>query len=162
MKRQTQGSSINQVHGKNSYCGPAVLSSITNLSTDEIATLINRNRALPDYYEVTGAYLHELKKILTDLHYSTQEIPYYNDSSVFTVLSTIKKDGYYIALIGPARPHFLLLEKAGPERFICDNHTKIPMKAEGSARLSQRVLQLLYVGERQKIINIFEEWGIGL
>jgi hypothetical protein len=162
MNRQIQAKSqINQVHGKNIYCGPAVLSSITGLSTDEIATRINRNRALPDYYEVTGAYLHELKQVLTDLNFPSQEVPYYSDSSVFNVLSTIKQDGYYIALIGPLRPHFLLLEKKGNNRFLCDNHTKTPMRAEGSARLSQRVLQLLYVKEREKTINIFEEWGIG-
>src|SRR5207249_10508264 len=36
-------------------------------------------------------------------------------------------------------------EKVGSERYICDNGLKTPMRAEGSARLNQKVLQCYHI-----------------
>lgn len=162
MQTQIQGkANALEVHGVNSYCGPAVISAITGLSTDAAAAEINKVRGKPYWFEVKGAYLPELKQALKNLNHKTEDIPYFAGSSVFQVLTSIKKDGYYIALLGPSQPHFVLLEKRASERWITDNRIKTPMKAEGSVMLRHNVLAITFVGEREKLINLFEEWGIG-
>jgi len=146
-----QSSTIKEVQGGNVFCGPAVISGITGASTDKVAELINRYRGRPWYAEVKGAYSHELISVLDTLGYDSVKYgnPYIN-SSLFFCLTILKKNGFYIATLPN---HFVLIEKTDSDRFFCDNRTKTPMRAEGSARLSQRVIELIYAEKREKRVE---------
>src|SRR6266702_6471220 len=139
----TNKSTIKEVQGSNVFCGPAVLAAITGIPTNEIAELINEVRHLPYYREVKGAYIEELLSTLTKIGgYRSTKINFLSNSSLFFTLTTIKQEGFYIVTL---EHHFVLIEKQGGERYICDNGLKTPMKAEGSARLNQKVLQVYHI-----------------
>jgi hypothetical protein len=143
MSMQTSKSNIKEITGGNIFCGPAVLTAITGIPTNEIAELINEIRHRPYYAEVKGAYIEELLQVLTRIGgYKTTKIPFVENSSVFFTLTSIRLDGFYILTL-PS--HFVLVEKQGGDRFIVDNGLKTPMRAEGSARLDQKVLQCYFV-----------------
>ncbi len=92
---------------------------------------------------IKGAYIEELLSTLTKIGgYRSTKINFLSNSSLFFTLTTIKQEGFYIVTL---EHHFVLIEKQGGERYICDNGLKTPMKAEGSARLNQKVLQVYHI-----------------
>lgn len=151
-------SKINAVRtGTNIYCGPAVLSIATGFSTDHCARLINKARGKSSYYEVTSCYMAELIQVLENEDYEVEVLK--AEGSLYWNLSTIKQDGIYIVA---TKTHFVALEINGNNRFLCDNHTKTPIRAANSARLGQEVVQLTRVWKSvgKEILENQEAWGL--
>src|SRR5204863_9751019 len=94
---EKHSSNIKKVIGTNVFCGPAVLSAITGIPTNEIAELINEVRHVPYYREVKGAFIEELIATLNKIGgYRATPINFLSNSSLFFTLTTIKQDGFYI------------------------------------------------------------------
>lgn len=133
----------------NKYCGPAVISIITGLTTNEAAKKIQGLRG--NKRSVTGTWIDELVKVLNKLGYYTCYDRRLAGHSLFFTLTQLQDGGstysyaigYY--LIATAT-HFVLIEKTPDNKYLfCDNHTKKPINACSSARLSERVVQVVYV-----------------
>ena len=140
---EKHSSNIKEITGGNVFCGPAVLSAITGIPTNEIAELINEVRHVPYYREVKGAFIEEILATLDKIGgYKATRIDFLSNSSLYFILATVRADGFYILTLPH---HFVLAEKVGSERYICDNGLKTPMRAEGSARLNQKVLQCYHI-----------------
>lgn len=126
--------------GKNNFCGPAVISSITGISTDAAELhiqLLRRNSK-----KVKGAYTSELCEVLERLNYRTTYLTHLSHcGSVFYLLSVLEAGTYIIVVPG----HFICIEITDTAKYICDNHTKKPININSSARLSQQVHQVVKV-----------------
>lgn len=127
---------INQ--GTNTYCGPAVLSSITGISTDEAARLVNEVRKLPPNTSVRGVYSHELDSAFRKLGYKVNEQDFPRKTSIYSCMFYITKPGIYLFYI----PHHVIAIEITDDkkRYIIDNHTKKPLNLSVSSRLGQKVL----------------------
>lgn len=125
---------LNSVNGANIFCGPAAISTIAGISTDEAARLVQEARY--SRQDVRAMYLSEVMSVLNKLGWRTNQIRVPAGTSLFFFLSTMKEDGYYLLLL-PS--HFVVIEKLGSQRVFCDNHTKQPMNAASSARNMQEV-----------------------
>lgn len=132
---------MNKVNfGKNTFCGPSVISAIAGCTTDEAEALIQSVRG--NRKKVVGAYLSELTEVFRELNYSVSSLRGLENQSIFSSMFRIRDDGYYVFLI-PG--HFIAIEVNGNNRFICDNHTKSPINLSNSARLNQKVLGVIRV-----------------
>jgi hypothetical protein len=131
--------------GENVYCGPAVISAICEITTDDAARYINYYRGKSSDSKVTGANLSELKWVLSHLDYETEDKPKLANMSLYRFLLSVKEEAYYIVCV-PG--HFIIAELRDGKRYICDNHTKQEINAGASARLSQPVVQVLKVTKR--------------
>lgn len=125
---------------KNKFCGPAVISSITGLTTDEAEKAIQE--VVGNNKPVVGVWSVDLCETFKRLGY---RCTYYthldNSGSLFYILSVLS-DGIYV-LVVPG--HYVCVEIDGPRRYLCDNHTRKPLMAAISARGSQRVLTVIGV-----------------
>lgn len=132
---------VNQ--GENKYCGPAVLSSITGISTDEAERIINSVRNVDVSRKVTGVWANELRKALEILGWKSYDIPKVGRRSIFSCMMTMNSPGVYLFYI----PHHVLAIEIGNDgkRYILDNHTKKALSLSNSARLGQRVLAVVKV-----------------
>lgn len=128
--------------GSNTFCGPAVLSVIDGMNTDEAVAEINAVRHKPKDRKVTGAYLSELVEVLTRRGYKHTYFSHLHNNSLFFVLSVLDQDGMYIVNV-PG--HFICIEKNGSQRYICDNRSKRPLNAGISSRLQQKAIQIVKV-----------------
>lgn len=133
--------------GKNNFCGPAVISAITGISTDAAEKriqLLRRNTK-----KVTGAFTTELCEVLTRFGYRTSYLTHLSHcGSIFYLLSVLE-DGQYIVCV-PG--HFICIEITDTAKYICDNHTKKPININASARLSQQVQQVVKVELVDKVL----------
>lgn len=133
--------------GFNKFCGPAVLSILTGKSTDECAAVISR---INGQYNVTGVLINDLLRAADRLGFD--QIPVEPSGSLYrTLTSLVNKDGMYIVTIPK---HFVCIEIKDKKIYFCDNHTKEPIPAASSARLSMPVLMMHKVIERPKPIVI--------
>ena len=123
--------------GNNKYCGPAVISAVTGISTDEAEQTINavRNRDLSR--SVTGVYQHELNLAFESLGWKVYHIPRTAGRSIYLLMMTMNVDGVYVFYL---HTHVVVIEIKGNKRYIIDNHTKSPLNLSSSARLGQKVL----------------------
>jgi hypothetical protein len=123
--------------GFNKFCGPSVLSILTGRSTDECARVISK---INGHYNVTGVLLSDLLKAANKLGYQTADMGY-SGSSLFMVLHRIAPYGnaQYIVTL---QNHFVCIEVADGKMYFCDNHTKEPIPAASSARLSTQVVNI--------------------
>ncbi len=124
---------VNQ--GFNKFCGPAVLSILTGKSTDECAYAITK---INGDYNIKGVQLSDLLKAADKLGY-THESLYANGSLFSTLISIVNNDGLYIVTIPK---HFVCIEVKDKKIYFCDNHTKEPIPAASSARLSVPVVAI--------------------
>lgn len=126
---------INQ--GKNQFCGPAVLSSIAGISTDEAEGIINslRNHSIDRH--VTGVYSHELNKAFEKLGWKVYQIPRTAGRSIYLLMLTMTEPGIYLFYL---HTHVVAIEIDGNKRYLIDNHTKSPLNLSSSARLGQKVI----------------------
>lgn len=123
--------------GKNQYCGPAVLSSLLGISTDEAASIFSRITGRKD---IRGVHYTEMKLALKSLGWEMNEVAFTPGSSMFFLFQTIySQEGLYI--LGVDR-HVVAIEVRDKKIYICDNATKTPINAAASARLGQKVMVL--------------------
>lgn len=121
--------------GMNKYCGPAVLSILTGRNTDDCAYTISQ---INGQYSVAGVMLPDLLKAADRLGFTNIPIAGTAGFSLFRALISIAPaDGMYIVTI---RGHFVVIEVLDSKLYFCDNHTKEPIPAASSARLSMEVV----------------------
>ncbi len=132
--------------GSNQYCGPAVISSITGKSTDEIARMVQqlRGKARP----VSVMYSSEIRAILEQCGYVCYDLILTKGTSIFYLLQTRKfLPGIYLFYV-PG--HVVVLEFTSEGlSYIVDNHTKSPLTLSASSRLTQRVLSFVKVEKKE-------------
>ena len=132
-------STLNEVYGLNKYCGPAVLSILTGRNTDECADAISR---INNQHDIKGVSITDLLKAADDLGFNHEKIGENYRSLYLALLDIASIDGMYIVVL---EKHFICIEVKKPSIYLCDNHTKSPINAASSARLSQKVLYLYKV-----------------
>jgi hypothetical protein len=133
--------------GHNKFCGPAVLSILTGKSTDECASVISY---INGKYTVEGVQLVDLLRAADKLGFDNQTIAPFG--SLFSQISyLVHSNGLYIVTLPK---HFVVIEINDKKAFFCDNHTKEPIPAASSARLSQKVVSCHRVTERPKPVLI--------
>lgn len=124
--------------GENKFCGPAVISAIAGISTDEAEKVINKVRNYNLDRRVTGVWANELRKALEILGWKAYDIWGVNGKSIYSLMFTITKPGIYLFYI---HSHVVGIEICEDgKRYIIDNQTKKPLNLSSSARLGQRVI----------------------
>lgn len=128
--------------GANVFCGPAVISAVAGVTTDEAAKLVQdlRRSSRP----VKAMYNSELIQVFSRLGFNTVYLDKYKTSSLFYLLhSVLLEPGTYVFMV-PG--HFIAIEiNSDGRKYICDNHTKKPLNVTASARLSQKVTCVLRI-----------------
>lgn len=129
--------------GINQFCGPAVLSALTGESTDRCAAVIS---AVSGAKVIKAVQREHLKEALKRLRFDVNETNF-SGSTLFGVLYRMHShDGLYVVFV----PHHVIaIEVKGTEIYICDNHSKTPLDIKQSARLTQRVEQVLKVSRKE-------------
>ena len=125
---------MNKVEGFNKYCGPAVLSILTGKTTDECAAVIGR---VNGKHEIKGVHLTDLIIAADRLGFELRDVNPRGGSLFGTISSIIPSNGMYVMMLPK---HFVCIEIKDRQAYFCDNHTKEPIPAASSARLSQQVL----------------------
>lgn len=133
---------MNSITGVNKFCGPAVISSIAGISTDEAERMVHELRG--NTRKVKSMYTTEVAEVLKRLGYRAKYLTHLSLCGSIFYLISILEDGLYLVMV-PG--HFILIEIDGPNRFICDNHTKKPLNVNTSARLMQKVEQVVKIEE---------------
>jgi len=119
--------------GFNQYCGPAVLSAFTGKSTDECAAVIS---SISGKREIKAVEVSHLIQALEKLRFDVKREGYTNYSLYMLFINIITKDGLYLILI----PHHVIAAEVKDKKiYLIDNHSKQPIEASSSARLTQRV-----------------------
>jgi len=135
---------LKEIQGMNVYCGPAVLSALTGKSTDECAGVIS---AINGRREIKSVNVADLIAALKKLRFDCTPIGRTSYSLFGTLNSLSRNDGFYIITV----PHHVIaIEVIDSKIFLIDNHSKQPLPAESSARLTQRV-ELIY-----KVVKLAE------
>ena len=128
---------LNEVNfGNNKYCGPSVMSILTGCTTDEAERLFKR---VTDRHTITYTTPDEMKNALNLMEppwdMETLSISQ-NASLYFTLTQLYSRPGMYVIGV-PA--YVITIEVNNKKIYLCDNHTKSPINAGNSARLSQKV-----------------------
>lgn len=127
--------------GNNRYCGPSVMSAILGITTDEAEAVIQS--VTGQKRNVTAVYENDLRKAFESLNYKTEAIEA-SSNTVFGCLFRMRlsQSGMFVFTV-PG--HFIAIEINGGHMYICDNHSKEPIRAVNSARLSQKVVKIFKV-----------------
>jgi hypothetical protein len=129
------------IFGENQYCGPAALSTITGKNTDEVSKIMYRFG-----YRDKEMQIECLKRTLDFLEFDWLEETRFEDMNMISFfMLAVREDATYLVVVPK---HIVAIQVKEHKIFICDNHTKTPMNAQGSARLGQRVLKVYRVTER--------------
>ena len=122
---------VNQ--GNNQYCGPAVLSILTGMTTDEAALEIKKLN--PSYYrgDVRGVMPQDLINTIKRQGLEVQQESISFNCSLFRVCyHAYTNPGVY--LVGLPR-HVAAIEVTKDKQiYFCDNHTKQSINIESAAR----------------------------
>jgi len=127
------------VFGFNEYCGPGVISIITGVSTDRAAAVIS---AITGKRVIKGVQTSYLLQAFDRLGYDQKRMPLYASLLGGVLMQLCKQDGFYIAVVPE---HFVAIEINKGDIWFCDNHSKQPINAAASARLTQRVEQVYQI-----------------
>lgn len=125
--------SLHTIQGMNQFCGPGVLSALTGRSTDECAAVISAVSGRQEIRSVSVGHLIEaFKRLKFDM---TQQ-----DRKGYTLFANLNvlaaTPGMYIVMVPK---HVVAVEVVDNNHlYLIDNHSKSPVPAEGSARLSQK------------------------
>lgn len=119
--------------GLNQYCGPSVLSALTGESTDRCAAVIS---AVSGRKEIKGVQTAHLMEAFRRLRFDTIKIDSIGRTLYGTLLKLSDNDGFYIVIVPH---HFVAIEIINNQIYLVDNHSKSPLLANSSARLSQKV-----------------------
>jgi hypothetical protein len=118
--------------GFNTYCGPSVMSALTGKSTDECAAVISAVSGRQEIRAVSTAHLIEAFR---RLRFDMKEI----DKSGYSLFSNLsylsRSDGMYIVMVPK---HVVAIEVKENQIWLVDNHSKQPVDASASARLTQK------------------------
>jgi len=126
-------SNLNDIFGLNQYCGPSVLSALTGRSTDSCAAAIS---AVSGQRVIKSVQTTHLIEAVKRLGFEAQPVPVPARSLFGVVSALINSDGMYIITVPN---HVVAVEIKEKIAFFIDNHTKEPMNAGASARLTQQV-----------------------
>lgn len=129
--------------GINQFCGPSVLSTLTGLSTDECAAAISR---VTGRKEIKAVKTDDIIKTLKILRFDVEKKSLTSQTLFGTLNNLSINDGLYV--IGVPK-HVVAVRVERGKVLICDNHTKEPIDARGSARLMQKVDLILKVTARE-------------
>jgi hypothetical protein len=129
---------INKVtFGNNSFCGPAVISSLVGVSTDRAVEITHQIRG--NTRKVVGMYTSEVCEVLKRLGFNTVYLTHLNKcGSVFYLMSVLDVGQYIVMVPG----HFICIEVADDgKRYICDNHTKTPLNVSCQGNQAVKVIK---------------------
>ena len=137
--------------GINKYCGPAVLSALTGRSTDECANVISR---ISGKTVIKAVEIGHLIKAFNKLRFDCIKFHFYG-YSLFGVLNSLaQQEGCYLVLI----PHHVIAVEVKENKiYLIDNHTKSPIDASSSARLSQRVTDVYKITAKEQPVFVKSE-----
>lgn len=124
---------LNEIKGLNAYCGPGVLAALTGKSTDECAAVIS---SVTGAKVIKGARIPDLLEAAKRLGFDATEIKSLAMTVYGQIGQVVYEDGFYI--IGVPQ-HVVAIEVKDKAVYLIDNHTKIAIQANNSARLSQKV-----------------------
>lgn len=128
--------------GINIFCGPSVLSALTGKSTDECAAVIS---AISGRKEIKAVEIKHILEAVCKLRFNYDKIGI-RATRLFGVLSELSsKDGLYLITVPR---HIVAIEVKESKIYICDNHTKSPIDAASSARLTQSVEEVYKITAR--------------
>lgn len=128
--------------GQNTFCGPAVISAICGISTDEAAKVIQG--VTKQTRPVKAVWDTDLSEAFKRLGYNVRYLQ--AGGSLYYMLSILKTGVYVLVVPG----HFICIEiDSDGKRYICDNHTRKPLNASASARLGQKVMRVIKVEKRE-------------
>jgi hypothetical protein len=125
--------------GQNKFCGPAVLSILTGLDTDEAARAIQRTTGIR--HEIKGVLVTDLIKTIEAQGLKVEkQVASFNCSLFRACYHAYANPGVYLVEL----PRHVVALEVTPEKkiYFCDNHTKESISIEASARLSQKVVGL--------------------
>lgn len=131
--------------GLNQFCGPSVMSALTGKSTDECAAVIS---AVSGRQEIRAVQISHLIEAFARLRFdmTLQSKAGYTLFGNLSALSTHK--GMYIIVVPK---HVVAVEVTDDYKiYLVDNHSKQPLPAEGSARLSQKCEAVYKIIEKAK------------
>lgn len=152
---------VNLLEGGNRYCGPAVLSILTGITTTEAETLLRRATGR---HNIVGVYPFEMKAALNLMDWQMEEVKdLYDRSLYFTFTQIYSKPGMYVIGV-PA--HVIAVEVKDRKIYLCDNHTRNPINAGNSARLGQKVVTIHKIGPKpipmERLIRQYVVPSVGL
>lgn len=131
--------SLHEIQGLNKFCGPAVIATMTGLSTDECAIAI---QSISGKREIKAVEVRHLVKAFEKLRFKVEEQKIFS-YTLFGVLNELaEKDGLFFVLLPN---HFVAIEVKENKVYLCDNHSKSPINAASSARLTQTVSRVYKV-----------------
>lgn len=145
--------SLNEIKGINKYCGPAVLAAMTGLSTDECAAAIQSVTGQKS--DIKAIQMYHLITTFNRLRFDMKEIKTFS-STLYGTLSelSVENDTKYIIAV----PHHVVaIEVIKGYVYFIDNHTKVPIDARGSARLTQRVEQVYKITAKEPPVLLRHE-----
>lgn len=125
--------------GMNQYCGPAVLSAFTGKTTDECAAVI---AGITGGVEIKAVNTIDLIIALNKLRFDVEAQKVQSYTLYGTLSKIASSDGLYVVVVPR---HVVAIEVRNSKIFFVDNHTKEPIDAASSARLSQAVSQVYKV-----------------
>src|SRR5690348_16726944 len=132
---------MNNINGKNQYCGPSVLAAIAGITTDEAEAFLQQSR--DDYRPVKGVWPSEIRTAFSKLGYQTLTVNLPRGTKIFRVTFMLgENSGIYVFEV-PI--HVDAIEINGMNRYLCDNHTKEPISISNSARLNQKIQSVVKV-----------------
>ena len=137
--------------GLNQYCGPAVLSVLTGESTDRCAAVIS---AVSGRSEIKAVSRVHLKEAFKRLKFDVIPQNFVGSTLYGKLHSMCMHDGLYVIFVSH---HVVAVEIKENQAFICDNHSKVPLLANASARLTQRVEEVwkVFPHPLPKLVNSF-------
>lgn len=144
--------SLHTIQGMNQFCGPGVLSALTGKSTDECAAVISAVSGRQEIRSVSVGHLIEaFKRLKFDMIQQDRK-----GYTLFANLNAISSQkGMYIIIVPK---HVVAVEVIDNNHlYLIDNHSKSPVPAEGSARLSQKCEGVYKITAKPKPIFIRRE-----
>jgi hypothetical protein len=129
--------------GLNKFCGPAVMSALTGKSTDECASIIS---AISGRQEIRAVEIKHLIEAFRRLRFDMTQINKTSYTLFGNLSSLAAKRGMYIILVPK---HVIAVEVTSDNHlYLIDNHSKQPLPAESSARLSQKCEAVYKITEK--------------
>ena len=141
--------------GLNQFCGPSVVSALTGKSTDECASVI---MSITGRAEVRAVNIKDLIAAFGRLRFDMIEINKTAYSLYGNLNALSAKQGMYIIVVPK---HVVAAEVTEDNKiYLVDNHSKSPLPAEGSARLSQKCEAVYKITEKPKPVFLRTEIDI--
>jgi hypothetical protein len=145
---------MNVKQGQNKFCGPAVLSILTGLDTDDAERAIQKATGIK--HQIKGVLVTDLIRTIKaqGLEVEQQSLPFIG-SSLFRVCHVAYNNpGIYMVEL-PRHVVAIEVDK-NKQIYFCDNHTKEHINIESSARLGQKVTGLWKIRIRPRFNSHFE------